>query len=59
LVGSPPVAPLVAHTLSLYSMQLPEVGPEAVLGIELNSYAAELARVVIWRVFTTSGTFLP
>ena len=30
------------------SMQLPEVGPEAVLGIELNSYAAELARVVIW-----------
>ncbi len=30
------------------SMQLPEVGPQAVLGIELNSYAAELARVVIW-----------
>jgi type II restriction/modification system DNA methylase subunit YeeA len=29
-------------------MQLPEVGPEAVLGIEINSYAAELARVVIW-----------
>ncbi|NLE73440.1 MAG: class I SAM-dependent DNA methyltransferase [Actinobacteria bacterium] len=29
-------------------MQLPEIGPEAVLGIELNSYAAELARVVIW-----------
>jgi len=28
-------------------MQLPEIGPEAVLGIELNSYAAELARVVI------------
>jgi len=30
------------------SMQLPEVGPQALLGIELNSYAAELARVVIW-----------
>jgi type II restriction/modification system DNA methylase subunit YeeA len=30
------------------SMQLPAVGPQAVLGIELNSYAAELARVVIW-----------
>lgn len=29
-------------------MQLPEIGPEAVLGVELNSYAAELARVVIW-----------
>ena len=29
-------------------MQFPEVGPQAVLGIELNSYAAELARVVIW-----------
>lgn len=29
-------------------MQFPQVGPEAVLGIELNSYAAELARVVIW-----------
>jgi type II restriction/modification system DNA methylase subunit YeeA len=29
-------------------MQLPQVGPEAVLGIELNSYAAELARVAIW-----------
>ena len=30
------------------AMQLPQVGPEAVRGIELNSYAAELARVVIW-----------
>lgn len=30
------------------SMQFPEVGPQAVLGIELNSYAAELARVVVW-----------
>lgn len=29
-------------------MQLPGVGPQAVRGIELNSYAAELARVVIW-----------
>jgi hypothetical protein len=29
-------------------MQFPQVGPQAVLGIELNSYAAELARVVIW-----------
>jgi hypothetical protein len=29
-------------------MQFPEVGPEAVHGIELNTYAAELARVVIW-----------
>jgi type II restriction/modification system DNA methylase subunit YeeA len=26
----------------------PEVGPKALLGIELNSYAAELTRVVIW-----------
>ena len=29
-------------------MQFPQVGPQAVLGIELNTYAAELARVVIW-----------
>ncbi len=29
-------------------MQFPEVGPHAVLGLELNPYAAELARVVIW-----------
>jgi hypothetical protein len=28
--------------------QFPRVGPEAVLGIELNPYAAELARVTIW-----------
>jgi len=28
--------------------QLPFVGPEAVMGIELNPYAAELARVTIW-----------
>ena len=36
-------------SLTLQSpMQFPEVGPQAVLGIELNPYAAELARVVIW-----------
>jgi hypothetical protein len=29
-------------------MQIPEIGPEAVLGIEINAYAAELARVTIW-----------
>src|SRR5450756_1104433 len=29
-------------------LQFPHIGPEAVLGIELNPYAAELARVVIW-----------
>jgi hypothetical protein len=29
-------------------MQFPEVGPECLHGIELNDYAAELARVVIW-----------
>ncbi len=29
-------------------LQFPQVGAEAVLGIELNPYAAELARVVIW-----------
>jgi len=29
-------------------LQFPQIGPEAVLGIELNAYAAELARVVIW-----------
>ena len=28
--------------------QFPSVGPEAVMGIELNPYAAELARVTIW-----------
>ncbi len=36
-----------SFTLQL-PMQFPEVGPQAVLGIELNPYAAELARVVIW-----------
>jgi hypothetical protein len=29
-------------------LQFPHIGPEAVLGLELNAYAAELARVVIW-----------
>jgi MmeI, DNA-methyltransferase domain/MmeI, target recognition domain len=29
-------------------MQVPQIGPEAVLGIEINPYAAELARVTIW-----------
>ena len=29
-------------------MQIPQIGPEAVLGIEINAYAAELARVTIW-----------
>jgi len=28
--------------------EFPRVGPEAVMGIELNAYAAELARVTIW-----------
>ncbi len=28
--------------------EFPHIGPEAVLGIELNAYAAELARVTIW-----------
>lgn len=28
--------------------QFPTVGPEAVLGIELNPYAAELARITVW-----------
>lgn len=27
---------------------IPRIGPEAVLGIEINSYAAELARVSVW-----------
>jgi type II restriction/modification system DNA methylase subunit YeeA len=29
-------------------MQFPEIGLQAVRGIELNTYAAEMARVVIW-----------
>ncbi len=29
-------------------MQYPQIGPEAVKGIEISPYAAEIARVVIW-----------
>ena len=29
-------------------MEFPQIGPAAVMGIECNAYAAELARVVIW-----------
>jgi len=28
--------------------EFPQVGPEAVLGLEVNPYAAELARVSVW-----------
>ncbi len=38
---------LEAEVLGL-SRALPMVGPECVLGIELNPYAAELARVTVW-----------
>jgi hypothetical protein len=38
---------LEAETLGL-PQQFPRVGPEAVLGIEVNAYAAELARVTVW-----------
>jgi type II restriction/modification system DNA methylase subunit YeeA len=38
---------LEAEALGL-GKQLPTVGPEAVLGIELNPFAAELARVTVW-----------
>jgi len=31
-----------------FTRQFPTVGPEAVLGIEINPYAAELARVSVW-----------
>lgn len=31
-----------------FGKQLPTVGPEVVQGIELNPYAAELARVTVW-----------
>lgn len=40
-------ANLEAEALGLQK-QNPLVGPEAVLGIEINAYAAELARVTIW-----------
>ncbi|OHC43067.1 MAG: DNA methyltransferase [Rhodobacteraceae bacterium GWE1_64_9] len=31
-----------------FQREFPRIGPEAVLGIELNPYAAELARVSVW-----------
>lgn len=31
-----------------FPREFPRIGPEAVLGIELNPYAAELARVSVW-----------
>jgi len=37
-------------------MQYPQIGPEAVKGIEINPYAAEIARVVIWIGEIQSGT---
>lgn len=40
-------ANLEAEVLGL-TREFPRVGPESVLGIELNSYAAELARVSVW-----------
>ncbi|MEQ9561184.1 MAG: N-6 DNA methylase, partial [Woeseiaceae bacterium] len=40
-------ANIEAEALGLHK-QNPLVGPEAVLGIEINAYAAELARVTIW-----------
>jgi type II restriction/modification system DNA methylase subunit YeeA len=40
-------AGLDAETLGL-QRALPQVGPEAVKGIEINPYAAELARVTVW-----------
>jgi len=41
-------ANIEAEALGLQRQVVPLVGPEAVLGIELNSYAAELARVTVW-----------
>jgi hypothetical protein len=40
-------ANMEAEALGLHR-QNPLVGPEAVLGIEINAYAAELARVTVW-----------
>ena len=36
-----------AETLGLARV-FPHIGPEAVKGIEINPYAAELARVTVW-----------
>jgi hypothetical protein len=41
-------ANLWASTTLKVPIQFPQIGPQAVLGIETNAYAAELARVVIW-----------
>jgi type II restriction/modification system DNA methylase subunit YeeA len=44
----------IEHRVSLeaealgFPREFPSIGPEAVLGIELNSYAAELARISVW-----------
>jgi len=38
---------LEAEAMGL-GMQLPQLGPEIVKGIEINAYAAELARVTVW-----------
>ncbi|MDQ6986454.1 MAG: class I SAM-dependent DNA methyltransferase [Mariprofundaceae bacterium] len=38
---------LEAESMGL-GMQLPQLGPEIVKGIEINPYAAELARVTVW-----------
>ncbi len=40
-------AGLEAEALGL-QREFPQVGPEVVLGIELNPYAAELARISVW-----------
>ncbi|MGH7086379.1 MAG: class I SAM-dependent DNA methyltransferase, partial [Acetobacteraceae bacterium] len=40
-------AAVEAETLGL-PRELPQVGPQAVKGIEINPYAAELARVTVW-----------
>lgn len=40
-------AMIEAEALGL-QREFPQIGPEAVLGLELNSYAAELARVSVW-----------
>jgi len=38
---------LEAEAMGL-GMQMPQLGPEVVKGIEINAYAAELARVTVW-----------
>jgi type II restriction/modification system DNA methylase subunit YeeA len=38
---------LEAESMGL-GMQMPQLGPEVVKGIEINAYAAELARVTVW-----------